>query len=69
MLQTYFPYLESLHSSEMQVYKFIELNIFGSITYVLPDDLQYAKLIASCFTKCDETFCNKVKLRFLNKKR
>jgi hypothetical protein len=53
----------------MQVYKFIELNSFGSITYVLPNDLGYAKLIASCSVKCDETFFNIVKPRYLNKKR
>jgi hypothetical protein len=32
----------------MQVYTFVELNPLGSITNVLLDDPQYAKLIASC---------------------
>jgi hypothetical protein len=53
----------------MQVYKFVELNPFSSITNVLPDDPWYTKLIAFCSTKCDETFCNKVKLRYVNKKK
>ncbi len=64
-----FPYLESLHSSRMCVYKFVELNPFGSIIDVLPNDPWYAKLIAPCFMECDEMFCNRVKLRFINKKK
>jgi hypothetical protein len=52
----------------MRVYKFVELNSFGSSRDVLPNDLRYVKLIIR-FVKCDETFCNKVKLRSLNKKR
>jgi len=31
-------------------------------------DLRYEKLNAQCSAKCNETFCNKVKLRFINKK-
>jgi hypothetical protein len=53
----------------MWVYKFVELNCFGSITNVLPNDPRCAKLIASCSAECDEMFCNRVKSRFLNKKR
>jgi hypothetical protein len=53
----------------MWVYKFVNLNPFGSIIDVLPDDLRYAKLIAFCFVECDETFYNKVKSKSLNKKR
>ncbi len=68
LLKNVFPYLESLHSSRMRVYKFVELNPFGSIANVLLDDVRYAKLNACCF-KCDEFFCNKVKSRFVNKKR
>ncbi len=56
-------------SFAMQVYKFIELNSFGSITDVLPNDLGYAKLIVSCSVKCDETIFNIVKSRHQNKKR
>jgi hypothetical protein len=54
-----FSYLESLYSSAMQVYKFVELYPFGSITNVLFSDLQYEKLDACCSTKCDEMYCNK----------
>jgi hypothetical protein len=68
LFQTPLPYKESLHSSRMRVYKFVELNSFGSSRDVLPNDLRYVKLIIR-FVKCDETFCNKVKLRSLNKKR
>jgi hypothetical protein len=68
LLKSVFPYLESLHSSRMQVYKFVELNPFGSIVNVLLDDIRYAKLNACCFVKCDEFLCNRVKLRFVNKK-
>ncbi len=64
-----FPYLESLHLSKMYVYKFVELNPFGSITNVPPDDPQYEKLNAHCSMKCDETICNKVKSKFVNKNR
>jgi hypothetical protein len=53
----------------MCVYKFVELNPFGSIIDVLPNDPWYAKLIAPCFMECDEMFCNRVKLRFINKKK
>jgi hypothetical protein len=53
----------------MRVKKFVELNPFGSITYVVPNDPWYAKLIVFYSAKCDETFCNKMKLRLLNKKR
>jgi hypothetical protein len=53
----------------MWVYKFVELNPFRSIIDVLPDDLWYAKLITLCSTKCDETFCNRMKLGTLNKKK
>jgi hypothetical protein len=69
MLQTVILYLESLHSCRMRVYKFVELNPFSNITDVFLDDLRYAKSIALCPTKCDETFCNKVKSRSLNKKK
>ncbi len=53
----------------MWVYKFVELNPFGNIIDVLPDDLWYAKLIALYSAKCDEMFYNKVKSKSLNKKR
>ncbi len=69
LFQIVLPYLESLHSSGMRVYKFVELNHFGSITNVLPDDPKYAKLITLCSIECDETFYNKVTLRSLNKKK
>jgi hypothetical protein len=42
--------MEFFHSFEMWVYKFVELNPFGNIIDVLPNDLQYAELIAQCFT-------------------
>jgi hypothetical protein len=54
-----FPYLESLYSSAMWVYKFVEMHPFGSITNVLFNDPQYEKLDACCSTKCDEMYCNK----------
>jgi hypothetical protein len=68
LLGTIFPYLELLDSSRMQVYKFVELNALGNITNVPPDDPQYEKLNGFFLVKCDETFCNKVKSRFVNKK-
>jgi len=61
--------LESLHLSRMHVYKFIKLNISGNIIDVLPNDIQYAKLIIIYSIDCDEAFCSITKLRFLNKKR
>ncbi len=39
LLQTVLPYLGSLHLSKMWVYKFVELNPFGSSTNVFLDDL------------------------------
>ncbi len=66
---TILPYLELLHLSGMWVYKFVELNPFDCIMDVPPIDLQYEKLNARCSAKCNETFCNKVKSRFVNKKR
>ncbi len=63
------PYLESLHWSEMRVYKYEELNPFSNITNVPLGDPWYGKLNVCCSTKCDETFCNKVESRFVNKKR
>ncbi len=69
LLKTIFPCLQSLHLSKMWVYKFVELNPFGNIIDVLPDDLWYAKLIALYSAKCDEMFYNKVKSKSLNKKR
>jgi hypothetical protein len=69
ILQIVLPYLESLHLSRMWVYKFVKLNPFGSITNVFPDDLRSTKFIVPCSAECDETFCNKVKSRSLNKKR
>ncbi len=69
LLQIIIPYLESLHLSIMHVYKFVELNPFGNITNVLPNDLRYAEFIAPCSAECDETFCTKVKSRSSNKKR
>jgi hypothetical protein len=56
LLKSVIPYLESLHSSRMRVYNFVELNPFGSIANVLLDDLQYAKLNVCCFAICDEFF-------------
>ncbi len=64
-----FPYLELLHSSGMWVYKFVELNPFSSTTDMPPNDPRYENLNARCYVKCDETFCNKVKSKFVNKKR
>jgi hypothetical protein len=69
LLQIVFLYSEYLHSSKMWVYKFVKLNHFGSIIDVLPNDPQCAKLIVPCSIKCDETFCNIVQSRSLNKKR
>jgi hypothetical protein len=63
-----FPHLELLHSSRMQVYKFVKLNPFNSIIDVPPNDPWYLKLNVCCSAKCDGTFCNKVKLKFINKK-
>jgi hypothetical protein len=62
------PYLESLQSSGMWVYKFVGLNPFGNITDVPPGDPWYEKLNVHCSAKCNETFYNKVKLKFINKK-
>lgn len=59
LLEIVFLYLESLYSFKMQVYKFIKLNPFGSITDMFPSDRQYEKLNVCCSTKRDETFCNK----------
>ncbi len=59
-----FPYLESLHSSRMWVCKFVELNPFNCIMNMLLGDPRYEKLNAHCFAKCNETFCNKVNLKF-----
>jgi hypothetical protein len=67
--QIVLPYMESLHSSRIWVFKFVKLNHFHRITDVIPNHLWCAKLIVSCFAKCDETFCNRVKSRSLNKKR
>jgi hypothetical protein len=53
----------------MQVFKFVELNYVGSVANVLPNDFRYAKLNACCFAKCDELFRNRVKSRFVNKKK
>jgi hypothetical protein len=50
----------------MWVYKFVELNPFSSIIGLLPDDLWYPKSIAPYSTKCDETFCNKMKSKSTN---
>lgn len=61
-------YLKSLHSFGGFI-KFVELNPFDSITNVPPNDPHYEKLNGRCSMKCDETFCNKIKLRFINKKR
>jgi hypothetical protein len=41
----------------MRVFKFLECNPFGSITHVLPFNLQYKKLALQCSSKCDDTFC------------
>jgi hypothetical protein len=62
-------YLESLHFFGMRVYKFIELNPFGSIIDMAFGDPQYEKLNVRCFVKCNKTFYNKVQSRFINKKR
>ncbi len=43
-LEMVFLYLESLYSSKMQVYKFVELHPFGSIMNVVPNDPRYEKL-------------------------
>jgi hypothetical protein len=53
----------------MQVYKFVELNPFGSIMKVPLGGPWYEKLNVCRFAKCNETFCNKIKLEFVNKKR
>ncbi len=60
LLNTILPYLESLHLSRMQVYKFVELNPFGSIIDVLPGDSRYEKLNVHCSTKCNEIFVTKL---------
>ncbi len=39
LLEIVFPYLESLHSFRMQVYKFIKSNPLGNIIDMLPSDL------------------------------
>jgi hypothetical protein len=43
MLIFVLPYLESLHSSEMQVYKFVELNplVALHISFLMTLDMQY----------------------------
>jgi hypothetical protein len=64
-----FPYLESLYSSRMHVYKLVELHTFDTITNVLPNEPRYEKLDACCSIKCDETYCNKMKSKFVNKKK
>jgi hypothetical protein len=69
LLDIVLPYLESFDLSRMWVYKFVELNPFGSITNLPPSDPHYEKLNAHCSMKCDETICNKVKYKFVNKKR
>jgi len=51
VLQTILPYLESSHFSKMRVYKFVKLNHFGGITYVLPNDPWYAKIYCSVLCK------------------
>ncbi len=62
-------YLESLHFFGMWIYKFVELDPFGKITDMALGDPRYEKLNVHCFAKCDEILCNKVKSRFVNKKR
>lgn len=62
-------YLESLHLSRMRVRKFVKLNPFVSIMDMPLGDPQYEKLSVCCSAKCDEFFCNKVKSKFVNKKR
>jgi hypothetical protein len=64
-----FPYLEASHSSIMQVHKFVECNPFGRIRHVLPFDPWYEKLAESCFSKCNDIFCNMMKSKLTNKKR
>ncbi len=64
-----FPYLELSHSFGIWVYKFVELNPFDSIMDMHRNDPRYEKLNGRCSTKYNETFCNKVKSRFVNKKR
>ncbi len=66
LFRTVFPYLESLRASGMWVYKFVELNPFSSIMDVPPNDPWYLKLNVYCSAKCDETFFNKIKLKFVN---
>jgi hypothetical protein len=63
------PYLESLHSSKMRVYKFVELNHFSNIMNVPPSDPKYEKLNVHSSAKCNEILCNKVKLNFVNEKK
>ncbi len=45
----------------MQVYKFVKLNPFGSITDVLPNDPKYANLNALVLPNVMKLFCNVVK--------
>jgi hypothetical protein len=52
----------------MRVYTFVGSNPFGGIMYVPLGDFRCEKLNVHCSTKCDETFYNKVKSRFINKK-
>jgi len=53
-------YLESLHFSRMHVYKFVDLNPFGSFMNVAFGDPWYEKLNVHCSAKCDETFIIKL---------
>jgi hypothetical protein len=51
LLNTIFPYLESLCSFEMWVYTFVELNPSNNITDMATSDLLYEKLNVHCFPK------------------
>jgi hypothetical protein len=63
------PYLETLHSSKMWVYNFLGLYPFNNIMDMPTGNPQYEKLNVRYSAKCDETFYNKIKSRFVNKKR
>jgi hypothetical protein len=53
LFHTVFPYLESLHSFGMSVYKFVALNPFGNSIDMPFSDPHYENLNVYCFAKCD----------------
>jgi hypothetical protein len=53
----------------MWVYNFLGLYPFDNIMDMPTGNPQYEKLNVRYSAKCDETFYNKIKSRFVNKKR